>query len=85
MWQFAVGLFLVDLSPGSLRLTASYGFATGGTILLLGAVVGNWIDNNPRLKGTISENQYVFIQIISHHHKLYVYLIADINHAFRDI
>ncbi len=50
MWQFAVGLFLVELSPQSLRLTATYGFASGGAILLFGAIIGHWVDTTPRLK-----------------------------------
>ena len=53
MWQFATGLFLVELSPGSLRLTAIYGFASGGAILLLGALVGDWVDKNPRMTGKV--------------------------------
>ena len=52
MWQFAVGLFLVDITPDSLRLTAIYGFTSGGAVLLFGAIVGDWIDKNPRLRGT---------------------------------
>ena len=51
MWSFGVGLFMVIISPESLRLTAIYGFASGGAILLLGALVGDWIDRTPRLKG----------------------------------
>ena len=46
-----MGLFMVIISPDSLRLTAIYGFASGGAILLLGALVGDWIDRTPRLKG----------------------------------
>ena len=38
MWQFGVGMFLVTIDPTSLRLTAIYGFASGGTILFLGAI-----------------------------------------------
>ena len=47
-----MGLFMVIISPESLRLTAIYGFASGGAILLLGALVGDWIDRTPRLRGT---------------------------------
>ena len=51
MWQFAVGMFLVAIDPTSLRLTAIYGFASGGAILFLGALVGDWVDKNERLHG----------------------------------
>jgi hypothetical protein len=51
MWQFAVGLFLVNLDGDSLQLTAIYGFSAGGCVLLFGALIGDWVDRNPRLKG----------------------------------
>ena len=51
MWQFAAGLYLVSLADGVLRLAAILGFTGGGLILLLGGVIGNWVDENPRLKG----------------------------------
>ncbi|KAI8489962.1 hypothetical protein Bbelb_323230 [Branchiostoma belcheri] len=49
MWSFAVALFLIDLSPGSLRLTAVYGFSKSCAVLLLGAIIGDWIDRTARL------------------------------------
>ncbi|XP_033762324.1 solute carrier family 40 member 1-like isoform X1 [Pecten maximus] len=49
MWSFGVGIFLVQLEPISLRLVAVYGFANGGAILLLGAIVGDWVDKTARL------------------------------------
>ncbi|XP_063428264.1 solute carrier family 40 member 1-like isoform X2 [Mytilus trossulus] len=50
MWSFGVGLFLVRLSPGSLRLVAIYGFSKGASVLLFAAIIGDWIDNTPRLR-----------------------------------
>ncbi|XP_067648892.1 ferroportin-like [Haliotis asinina] len=50
MWAFAVGLFLIKISPESLQLTASYGLTSGLSVLLLGALIGDWVDNTPRLK-----------------------------------
>ncbi|XP_064638843.1 solute carrier family 40 protein member 1-like isoform X2 [Lineus longissimus] len=50
MWQFAVGLFLVNLTGDSLQLTAIYGFSSGGSVLLFGALIGDWVDRNPRLQ-----------------------------------
>lgn len=49
MWEFATGMFLIALNPGSLRLTAIYTFSSGGTVLLLGAFVGSWVDRYARL------------------------------------
>ncbi|XP_046573527.1 solute carrier family 40 member 1-like [Haliotis rubra] len=50
MWAFGVGLFLIKISPESLQLTASYGLASGLSVLFLGALIGDWVDNTPRLK-----------------------------------
>lgn len=52
MWNFAVALFLVKLYGNSLLLTAVYGLVVASSVLLLGAIIGNWVDRNPRLKGT---------------------------------
>ncbi|KAL5007813.1 hypothetical protein ScPMuIL_016619 [Solemya velum] len=50
MWAFGVGMFMIEVSPESLQLTAIYGFSSGGAILFFGALVGDWIDNTARLK-----------------------------------
>lgn len=52
MWNFAVAVFLVELYGNSLLLTAVYGLVVAGSVLLLGAIIGDWVDKNPRLKGT---------------------------------
>lgn len=52
MWNFAVAVFLVELYGNSLLLTAVYGLVVAGSVLLLGAIIGDWVDRNPRLKGT---------------------------------
>ena len=52
MWNFAFGLFLVYLDNKSLRLAAIYGLSIGGSALLLGSLIGYWVDRNKRLKGT---------------------------------
>lgn len=51
MWSFGVGLFLINISPGSLQLTAAYGLSIGLSVLLFGALVGDIVDASPRLKG----------------------------------
>ncbi|KAM4698581.1 ferroportin [Rhinophrynus dorsalis] len=50
MWHFAVSLFLVELYGNSLLLTAVYGLVVAGSVLLLGAIIGDWVDKNPRLR-----------------------------------
>ena len=52
MWQFAVGLYLVELTPGSLRLTAIYQLVKTVAVILFGPFVGDWVDASPRLRGT---------------------------------
>ena len=51
MWMFAVGLYLVELTPNSLRLTAIYGLVVSCALVLFGSTVGHWVDVNGRLKG----------------------------------
>jgi iron-regulated transporter 1 len=52
MWSFGVGLFLVQIGGGSsLELPAAYGLSSGLAIFLLGALVGDWVDSTPRLRG----------------------------------
>ena len=51
MWNFAVALYLMYLAQESLRLAAIFGFSTAGSVLLFGGIIGNWVDNNKRLKG----------------------------------
>lgn len=51
MWHFAVSVFLVELYGNNLLLTAVYGLVVAGSVLLLGAIIGDWVDKNARLKG----------------------------------
>ena len=51
MWHFAVGLYLVILSGGVLRLAAILGLGSGVLILLFGGVIGHWVDITERMKG----------------------------------
>lgn len=50
MWHFAVSVFLVELYGNSLLLTAVYGLVVAGSVLILGAIIGDWVDKNSRLK-----------------------------------
>ena len=64
MWQFGIGLFLVELEPESLQLVAIYGFISGAATLLLSTVIGDWVDRTARLKGKISVLFTIFTYII---------------------
>ena len=63
MWQFAVPLLLLDLDTTKLTLAAAYGLVTSVTVLVLGPVVGDWIDRTPRLKAIrislLTQNSFV--------------------------
>lgn len=59
MWHFAVSVFLVELYGNSLLLTAVYGLVVAGSVLLLGAIIGDWVDKNSRLKGQMSGEGYL--------------------------
>ncbi|XP_014778449.1 solute carrier family 40 protein member 1 isoform X2 [Octopus bimaculoides] len=50
MWSFSVGLFLIEIAPENLRLTATYGLLSGIMIFFMGAIIGNWVDKTERLK-----------------------------------
>ncbi|XP_048389935.1 solute carrier family 40 member 1-like isoform X2 [Stegostoma tigrinum] len=50
MWHFAVSLFLVELYENSLLLPAVFGLAVSSSLILFGALVGNWVDRNTRMK-----------------------------------
>uniref|UniRef100_A0A8C5Q8L9 Solute carrier family 40 member n=1 Tax=Leptobrachium leishanense TaxID=445787 RepID=A0A8C5Q8L9_9ANUR len=63
MWHFAVSVFLVELYGNNLLLTAVYGLVVSGSVFLLGAIIGDWVDRNPRLKAAqtslIVQNSFV--------------------------
>ena len=44
MWEFDIGLLLLQLQPESLRLVSIFGLADGGLQGLLGGSVGAYID-----------------------------------------
>ncbi|XP_061574305.1 solute carrier family 40 member 1 isoform X2 [Cololabis saira] len=50
MWHFAISVFLIELYGHNLLLTAVFGLVVAGSVLLLGALIGDWVDRNPRNK-----------------------------------
>ncbi|KAH9518527.1 hypothetical protein Btru_017057 [Bulinus truncatus] len=65
MWAFGVGLFLINISSDSLQLTAVYGLSMSLNVLLFGALVGDIVDETPRLKAAqialVLQNLFVII------------------------
>lgn len=74
MWHFAISVFLIELYGRNLLLTAVFGLVVAGSVLLLGALIGDWVDRNPRNKGVsqaLSHScnlslKYVLLVIYSH-------------------
>ncbi|XP_072366303.1 ferroportin [Scyliorhinus torazame] len=50
MWHFAISVFLIELCGDNLFFTAVVGLIVAGSVVLFGAIVGDWIDRNPRIK-----------------------------------
>ncbi|XP_063780877.1 solute carrier family 40 protein member 1-like [Pseudophryne corroboree] len=50
MWHFAISVFLIELYGHNLLLTAVFGLVVAGSVLVFGAVIGDWIDRKPRNK-----------------------------------
>ncbi|KAM9724266.1 ferroportin isoform 2-T3 [Menidia menidia] len=50
MWHFAISVFLIELYGHNLLLTAVFGLVVAGSVLLFGALIGDWVDRNPRNK-----------------------------------
>ncbi|XP_051791985.1 solute carrier family 40 member 1 [Erpetoichthys calabaricus] len=62
MWHFALSVFLIELYGHSLLLTAVFGLVMAGSVLLFGALIGDWVDRNPRNKVAHAS---LFIQNVS--------------------
>lgn len=50
MWNFAIGLYLIKLTPNSVRLAAIYGLVWTSFAIIFTPALGDWIDRNHRLK-----------------------------------
>ncbi|KAK6778299.1 hypothetical protein RDI58_025017 [Solanum bulbocastanum] len=44
MWEFSVGLYMINVWPDSLLLTAAYGVVESGSTALFGPLIGQWVD-----------------------------------------
>nr|BAL46499.1 ferroportin [Diospyros kaki] len=45
MWEFSVGLYMIDFMPNSLLLAAVYGVVESASTALFGPLVGQWVDS----------------------------------------
>ncbi|KAL6998479.1 hypothetical protein U1Q18_008606 [Sarracenia purpurea var. burkii] len=45
MWEFSVGLYMINVSPDSLILAAVYGVVESACTALFGPFVGHWVNN----------------------------------------
>lgn len=45
MWEFSVGLYMINIWPDSLLFTAVYGVVEAASIALFGPSVGKWVDD----------------------------------------
>jgi iron-regulated transporter 1 len=50
MWMYALGFFLVEIGCQSLLLPAISGLGIAFSVVMFGSMVGDWVDNNPRLR-----------------------------------
>ncbi|KAL6574529.1 hypothetical protein OROMI_011814 [Orobanche minor] len=44
MWEFSVGLYMINVWPDSLLLAAAYGVVESSSTALFGPLIGHWVD-----------------------------------------
>lgn len=44
MWEFSVGLYMINVWPDSLLFAAIYGVLESASTALFGPIVGRWVD-----------------------------------------
>ncbi|KAH1068555.1 hypothetical protein GYH30_006218 [Glycine max] len=44
MWEFSVGLYMINIWPDSLLYAAIYGAVESASIALFGSIIGRWVD-----------------------------------------
>lgn len=50
MWEFSVGLYMIDLWPDSLLFAAIYGVVESASTALFGPIIGQWVDKLTYIK-----------------------------------
>ena len=46
MWEFAIGLIMLELYPSSLALVSTFGLVDGGVQIVSGAWLGSYVDRS---------------------------------------
>lgn len=44
MWEFSVGLYMINIWPDSLLYAAIYGTVESASSALFGPIIGKWVD-----------------------------------------
>lgn len=60
MWEFSVGLYMIDVWPDSLFLAAAYGVVESASTALFGPLVGQLVDKLTYLKVCFSHLYLIF-------------------------
>ncbi|KVH94900.1 hypothetical protein Ccrd_003042 [Cynara cardunculus var. scolymus] len=63
MWEFSVGLYMINVWPNSLLMAAAYGVVESASTTLFGPLVGQWIDNSTYPKGLLPHHHQQLIAI----------------------
>uniref|UniRef100_A0A7C8Z423 Solute carrier family 40 member n=1 Tax=Opuntia streptacantha TaxID=393608 RepID=A0A7C8Z423_OPUST len=50
MWEFSVALYMINIWPDSLLLTALYGVVESASIALFGPLIGQWVNSQTYVK-----------------------------------
>ncbi|KAL0047353.1 hypothetical protein WJX82_001237 [Trebouxia sp. C0006] len=54
MWEFAIGLIMLEMYPSSLALVSAFGLVDGLAKVFSGSLVGSYIDRTGRLRAACS-------------------------------
>ncbi|KAL7584767.1 hypothetical protein Lser_V15G42867 [Lactuca serriola] len=77
MWEFSVGLYMINVWPDSLLMAAAYGVVESASTTLFGPFVGQWIDNSTYPKAAISNLEKIRLKLGSTNKVLRIWLITQ--------
>lgn len=60
MWEFSVGLYMINIWPNSLLLAAVYGVVESASTAFLGPSIGQWLDRLTYVKVSSTPTLYAF-------------------------
>lgn len=64
MWEFSVGLYMINIWPDSLLLAAAYGVVESASIALFGPLIGQLVDKLSYTRVCSSRFLQVSIQLM---------------------